>query len=323
MFDVDVFGGCLRSELEFPDLAPARNVLPTWTLHVRYAPAPAPIAFLGAESVMPGVAARLFTTADGWLLQFDDTGEFTISADGARLAWHPHADSSPGEARLDVIGRVLPLALHAQGRFCLHASAVAIGDNAVAFIAPKGTGKSTLAAALVTRGARLLTDDTLPVEHTRVVPMALPGVRHLRLRLDSLAQLGSLVPAEPELFADKHAFLPPASHREARRLPLRAIYLLEPCAPHTLMRGPRREDFNPMVAALTLVAHAKIGGLLGSHAAGSTLRCAARLAQAVPVARLIVPRDLDRLEDVAQWIEATHGSEPRPATRDPRIAAVI
>ncbi len=65
--------------------------------------------------------------------------------------------------RADLLGRVMALAAHADGRLTLHASAVSVAGRAVAFVGPKHAGKSTLALALVRKGARLLTDDTLVV----------------------------------------------------------------------------------------------------------------------------------------------------------------
>ena len=62
---------------------------------------------------------------------------------------------------LPLLGPVLAVWMHLQGDLVLHASAVSINGRVFAFIGDKGAGKSTLAAALVRFGARLVTDDLL------------------------------------------------------------------------------------------------------------------------------------------------------------------
>ena len=63
-----------------------------------------------------------------------------------------------------MFAQVLPLAAALHGLPLVHASAVALGGRALAFVAPSGTGKTSVAAHLVARGASLLTDDALAVE---------------------------------------------------------------------------------------------------------------------------------------------------------------
>ena len=57
----------------------------------------------------------------------------------------------------------------------LHASAVALDGRALAFVAPSGTGKTSVAAHLVARGASFLTDDALAVEPVPGGLLAHPG----------------------------------------------------------------------------------------------------------------------------------------------------
>jgi serine kinase of HPr protein (carbohydrate metabolism regulator) len=72
------------------------------------------------------------------------------------------------------------VALHLQGLLCLHGSGVGIDGSAVAFLANKGAGKSTLATALCAAGATLVTDDMLPVDPRSPV-MAWPSMPAVRL----------------------------------------------------------------------------------------------------------------------------------------------
>lgn len=74
-----------------------------------------------------------------------------------------------------LFAQVLPLAAALQGLSLFHASAVALGGRGLAFSAPSGTGKTSLAAHLVARGATFLTDDVLAVEPATDGLLAHPG----------------------------------------------------------------------------------------------------------------------------------------------------
>jgi hypothetical protein len=64
-----------------------------------------------------------------------------------------------------VLGPALVLALALAGVFCLHASAVMIGEQAMLFLGDSGAGKSTLARLMPVHGGHVtrVTDDLSPV----------------------------------------------------------------------------------------------------------------------------------------------------------------
>ena len=65
---------------------------------------------------------------------------------------------------------------HTPGLIRIHAAAAVVGERAVVLPGPMGTGKSTLVAGLVDRGAGYLTDEVgaLDPEHRTVHPYAKP-----------------------------------------------------------------------------------------------------------------------------------------------------
>jgi hypothetical protein len=93
-------------------------------------------------------------------------------------------------------------------------------------------------------------------------------------------------------------------------VPLAAIYVLAPRLPGADRAALEvaRERLAPIEAAISVVAHAKIGALLGKDAAPDLLAWAVELAQAVPVYRLIVPRDAARLPEVVDCVWAWHSA---------------
>jgi hypothetical protein len=92
------------------------------------------------------------------------------------------ADAPPGMDQVLAGGPVLAMALALRGQPCLHASAVSMGDRAVAFGGASGAGKSTLAALACLAGADLVADDILALAVNGPELRCLPGSPELRLR---------------------------------------------------------------------------------------------------------------------------------------------
>ena len=88
-----------------------------------------------------------------------------------------------------VLSQVLPLAAVLRGMEVLHASAIAVGDHAVAFLGRSGAGKTTLAAWTVALGARLMTDDVLAIETSETGVDAHRGGALARVDPDQLRQM--------------------------------------------------------------------------------------------------------------------------------------
>ncbi len=81
-----------------------------------------------------------------------------------------------------VSGTLLAFVLTMRGETVLHASAVQIGDAAVAFVGASGMGKSTMATLLCADGARLVTDDVLRLDTAGSPVTCALGATELRLR---------------------------------------------------------------------------------------------------------------------------------------------
>ncbi len=304
MHRYSLFGGCLHSALEIPGLPVSASPDETWRLTVVPGGAGSCGAMLGTEEVDPGCTVRLHQQPDGLRLSYDDTGCFDIHSNGRDIVWYPAAGASDELARLDVIGRVLATALHVSGLLPLHGSAVGIDGTAVAFVAPKTFGKSTLAFALANAGATFISDDTLPVEPS-ATPRVRPGVDHVKLWSDSARRLtdtDSLPRAEGR---GKRTIVMQAMEPSAR-LPLGAVYLLTPTSGEPSAPAVRRDRLPAVPATLALVRHAKLGGLVGGVEAARLLDQAGMVAQSVPVYRLEIARDLDRLPDAVSEIIAWH-----------------
>lgn len=307
----EVFGGALRSDVEISDLPPSQARTPDWTLRVVDATASLPEGEpLGVDTVFGETQVRGYRRPDGLGLIFDDTGRFDVSADGSVITWHRPAEVLLASAVADVTSRVLALALHANGVFTLHASAVSIEGSGIAFMAPKHHGKSTLCSALVLAGGRALSDDTVPVR-PGTPPHLSPGLPRLRLWSDAASRLFGFDHDESSVLRKHLMSQLDETQVETRTVPFRAAYVLNPVTELPDGLAASRERMDSVAAAIALVMHAKLGPVLAGAESPVILSRAADIAQSVPVYALHVARDLGRIGEVAQLLMSWHfGDDP-------------
>lgn len=304
-----VFGSLLESTIDLPELTLGEGDAARWRFSlVDTLPVMRDVTELGNETIYEDVHARLFRHADGLRITVDDTGDFDIGAAGEiRAAARPGAWDDFIRAHL--LGRVLATALYEDGWLPLHGSAVETREGVVAFLAPKGFGKSSLALALTQAGAPLVTDDTLPIEPT-VPPRAWPGVHSIRVRNDSLTAVAIDEVGTPTR-EGKIALRGLRGLRTSTTpQPLAAIFLLAPTPVAERESVVSRTPFSPVLAAGAVVAHVKIGRMLGPAAAATMLARTAAIVNLVPVHQLSLTRDLERLPEAARAILDWYGGPP-------------
>jgi hypothetical protein len=299
------FGRSLHSEVRLPDLPEERASAAHWTLRIHCGERPEKTR-LAAEHEIGGESLRVWRTGGGLLFVYDPIGAFRITTDGRYITWFPAAAPVPEHVPAAILGPVLGLAMHAQGVPCLHGSAVSLGTKGVAFLGPKGYGKSTTTAALLEAGAQLITDDTLALA-LEGIPWLLPGVRSVKLWRDSFREVAPRLPTE--LGDGAKRTLRGFPSRVCRDKPTRftAAYVLSPIAP---VPGAEveREQLSAREAALALVANAKVARLLEPAESGLILRAAAEVAGRVPVYSLHIPRSWDHLPKVVAAVLGWHGA---------------
>src|SRR2546423_4786398 len=164
MPDYFVYGGCLRSELTFPELAPAQGQAPNWTLRVGGLSRDDGAVVLSDVELSRTCRIRL-TCGDGWFRYSNScAGSFEIFANGSRILFEPAKCADLDAARADFVSRVLLYCVDHTSITWLQGSAVRIGGTAVAFVGPPGSGKSTIALAMARGGASHICDDTVAVD---------------------------------------------------------------------------------------------------------------------------------------------------------------
>jgi hypothetical protein len=320
--DYFVFGGCLRSEVKFPDLSMATSCdVPDWEVRVATTGIPQVSAdFLGKYEIWPGWTFRLYSLANGFRLEYGTTGTYDILSAGSQIVWYPGSNAPLETVRAILLGPVMALALHQCGILCLHGSAVTIEGNGIAILARKHSGKSTLALALTAVGSRLVTDDLVAVIPSSS-PIMKPGVHSIRMRDDIAERLGRKIPGtivhhgwRKTLgnFAEYHVQWTPS--------PLIAIYLLQPLSELPEGLAVSRTRLPLTQAAASLAHQTKLADeLVGYRSAGAMLQWIARIVSTIPVYRLDVIRDLERLPEVVQELMAWHG----PVTVPGKVTAPL
>jgi hypothetical protein len=155
--------------------------------------------------------------------------EYRIRADGSRVACRPLNGSDRAVLQHFLFGQALSFALVQQGIEPLHAAVVQVEDVAVAFLGDCTFGKSTLLAAFLQAGHRVLTDDLLVVGRRQGVPVALPGSGRIKLMPDSAsAFFGD--PAQGRQLnprTTKRSFPIERSRVQHGGLPLRHVFALQ------------------------------------------------------------------------------------------------
>jgi hypothetical protein len=203
-------------------------------------------------------------------LWFEGYGRYLVAADGTEIFCQREGVRRAWRERF-LFAQALPLAAMLRGFDLLHASAVGGSHGVAAFVAPSGTGKTTLASRLVLRGARFVTDDALALSPRTGGPLAHPGPPFMavpnrdRGLLQEPAAGGTLGPGRDR--SDKLHAHPPTDDRP---LPLRALFYLE--------RAPRLD--------ITELGHADPGRVLAG-AFAPYLMTADRLARHLEIAQQV------------------------------------
>ena len=237
-------------------------------------------------------------------LAYIDGTQFWLSRDGTEVWATWPSNLAIEDAATYLVGPVLGLLLRLRGVTCLHASAVAFGERAVAFVGSEGAGKSTTAAALAQRGHAVLSDDVVALAESDSSFFVHPAYPYLCLWPESVESLYGSAEALPRFSANyekRCLSLPKQELRfEERALPLAAIYIL----------GDRRSDPAPVVEELTpqraflsLVANTFATNTLDKNMRAKEFEILARLVPSVPVRLLCAHQDAGRLTDLCDLLD--------------------
>lgn len=229
---------------------------------------------------------------------------FQVSQNGDVHASHP-SDEGPEHLVATLIGPALSLTAALKGRLPLHAAAFVVDESAWVMLAGRGTGKSTLAAALALAGIPTLGDDVCALDEQNLVH---PGSYLIKLWPDSAEMLGLHSLTALYEGTAKLGFCPETWR--AGPFPLGGLLFLD-----------LAEDQEPSIQPITdaqavqrLMTHCRgQSQLRGPEALASDLAWTARLASQVPARRVMLPRGPGSLaRSVELVMQASGAATPGP-----------
>jgi hypothetical protein len=195
---------------------------------------------------------------------------------------------------------VLPHLVYARGLHILHAGSVSRDCGAVAFTGPARAGKSSVAAALVHRGWRLVSDDALPVVEAEGCTSVLPAYPAIRLFTPTASWFVEgddrrMVQIHPG-FEKWWVTLDQARQwHGAGPVPLRCLCLLDRSGlPSMRLRGAE--------ATLAVLAASYRSPVGGGERLAQDFGVVHRLAATVPVVRLTLPPQLPPAGSLADLV---------------------
>lgn len=291
------FGFAVRSALDFTFLrreTGAEDPLPV-TVRQRERPPPGgpPLMSWEATPARP-FHARLYGAGGRFRYWISTAGWFDVDTARPEITVPPDLDPVQREER--VWGMPAVLCFMTRGDVPLHAAAVELPAGALLVAAPGRYGKTTLAAAFLAAGYRVLAED-MTCCRPGPEPTVLPGPALLRLRRDVGQRLA--VPGARRLPGDDGRIR--LAHTRGRRghagpVPLRGLVFLRPGSRLDLSRVPPM-DALPDLWALSFrlptaaLRAQRFGDLVG-------------LADRVPVWNLTRPEGLERLPAVVERLAA-------------------
>jgi hypothetical protein len=284
MYSYTAYQLCLHSDIPLPELAPTEGIADV-------------VIRLGKLDGV--VEAETVDGRDRVLGRLPNIGTFliehgqTITVDPA-----PHVDINT--LHPTILGPAMSVVLRQRGLLVLHASSVAIHNQAIAFMGGSGWGKSTLAAAFHANGYSVLTDDVMPIQTHTSQPLVIPAFPQFKLWPEAATSLGHDATSLPPL----HANAPKLSYTfsqgfQERPVPLTRLYVLGKGTHHHIAR------MQPQEAFLELVRHTRSANLLcqAEFAVAHLHQCTMLINQIV-VCRFIRQPSLADLPYLVKLVEA-------------------
>lgn len=280
----------LRVRSEIPLSAPLAQAAQVADLHISWGePMPTPETRPDGEVLAElvddsGRGYWLVNNGQRYLHCFLRTATFCFSRDLQNVTVHMDPRVDRNLAALFLEANTIATILALRGETVLHASAVEVDGQAIAFAGNSGAGKSTMAALLCAHGGRYITDDLLRILPHRGDWLCSVGPGHLRLRRNALNVTEFFPAGHRAQTADDRTSI----HCEkcAQPSPLRAIVIPRPSMQHTRVEVARLAVANALV---TLMACPRFRGLPSILSRQSQMDFLGKVAATVPVFNAIIP----------------------------------
>ena len=249
-------------------------------------------------------ALRVFRVLDGMYYRFSyaDETEFLVDRAGSELWADWCAPLTLEDTATYLLGPVMGFVMLLRGVVCLHASAIAVDDKAIALLGPAGSGKSTTAAAFSDRGYSILAEDVVTLDDRGSQFLVRPGYPCIRLWPASVrvlygseTRLPKLTPNWDKCYLDltKRGF-------RADPLPLAAIYHLGERRRDSI--APFVETLNRSEGLVSLIANTYATKLMNKQMRAREFELLTRVLHHVPLRRVTPHADPVRIPELCDTI---------------------
>ena len=174
-YPCSIYGIGVLANREIPGVP--TSLIPSVDLHINFGSLPTSISNEDLSDSKPFFTSdhsdesgqpllRFFRTSDHNYYRFlySDQTEFLVNKNGTEV-WGKWPESLTLEdAATYLLGPIMGFVLLLRGVVCLHASAVVVGDQAIALLGPAGSGKSTTAAAFSNQGYSVIAEDVVTLD---------------------------------------------------------------------------------------------------------------------------------------------------------------
>lgn len=291
------FGLHIRSEISLPELAEG-DPHSAADLYIRQGAVVLP-QMHPTMIYRRGIRA-FFGQDEHQAMYLDWAGVASFSASGGNELVVSPVASEANIISLFTVSEALGLILFQKGYFLLHASSVAVGDEAWCFMGMPGAGKSSTAAAFIKAGCRLLSDDLTAITFNESGhPVIIPAYPQLKIWEKTVNGLhydqSDLEPVSEGV--NKFAYQPRGQF-SARAVPLKKVFFL-----HRARNKPALQPMNvaeipgEMLRNFPLPVELLSGDNLKKHFLQS-LQCA----KSAELLRKRRPEGFDNLE---KWVAAS------------------
>jgi hypothetical protein len=294
-----IIPGVPASTIASEDLRISFGSLPAW-LHAAQSEA-CYVADYNRECGEP--ALRVFRVLDGKYYRFHyaDQTQFVIDRSGSEVWAEWSSPLTLEDTATYLLGPVMGFVMLLRGIVCLHASAIAIGKEAIALVGPAGSGKSTTAAAFAERGYSVLAEDVVTLDDRGDRFLVRPGYPCIRLWPPAVKALYGSETHLPKLTPNwDKCYLDLSARFQGEPLPLAAIYQLG--ERHHDSAAPFIESLDRSEALMALVANTYATKLMDKHMRAREFELLTRVVGNVSVRRVTPHADPARITELCNLI---------------------
>ena len=310
-----VYGLRLAANIALPGLSPGvesgvfdvRIWLKEWSTFPSSFPESIEIFYRSSDLTadgQPNLRVGLLPGGDYFGFFYGDGVRFAIERWG-REVWGDWPENYTLEdACTYLTGPVIGFVLRLRGVTCLHASAVAVSEQAIALVGIPGAGKSTTAAAFALCGFPVIADDVVALAAHGQNFLVPPGYPRVNLWPDSVRALFGSEEALPRITPTwQKRYMALGLNGlgfSTKPLPLRAIYLLG--EREAALATPVVEEVAASDALVALVANTYVNYLLDRDMRSREFDVLSRVVAGIPIRRVIPTADPSTVRDLCEVI---------------------